>query len=65
MQVCHASHPPLLHGSLLGGILPVDHRISIRRVRYSSIPVVSSEGVRDVFLAEGTVNGDRFQQFII
>ena len=52
-------------GHSLRGILPVDHRISIRGVQYSAIPVVSSGSVRDVFLAEGTVNGDRFERFII
>ena len=44
-------------GYSLRGILPVDHRILVRGVRYSAIPVASSEGVY-VFLAEG------FEQFL-
>ena len=46
------------------GIPPVDHRILVRGVRYSAIPVVSTEGVHDVFIAEGTMNGNRFKQFV-
>jgi len=50
-------------GYSLRGIPPVDHRILIRGVRYSAIPVVSS-GVHDVFLAEGMENGSRFEKFV-
>ena len=31
---------------------------------YSAIPVMSASGIYDVFLAEGTMNGDRFEHFI-
>ena len=31
---------------------------------YSAIPSVSLEGVRDVYLAKGTVIGNRFSQFV-
>ena len=48
----------------LRGIPPVDHRILVRGVRYSAIPVVSTEGVHDVFIAEATMNGNRFKQFV-
>lgn len=51
-------------GYSLRGTRPVDHRILIRGVRYSAIPVVSLAGVHDVYLAEGTVNGNRFEQFV-
>lgn len=50
-------------GYSLRGIRPVDHRILVRGVRYSAIPVVSLEGVHDVYLLEGTVNGERFENF--
>ena len=46
------------------GIHPVDHRILIRGTRYSAIPVMSVQGIHDVFLSEGTVNGDKFGFFI-
>ena len=51
-------------GYSLKGIRPVDHRILVRGVRYSAIPVVSMDGVHDVYLAEGSVNGDKFELFI-
>ncbi len=51
-------------GYSLRGIPPVDHRILVRGVRYSAIPVVSLEGVHDVYLLEGTVNGERFEKFV-
>lgn len=41
-----------------------DRRLLARGVRYSAIPIVSMEGVHDVFITEGTVNGERFTDFI-
>ena len=46
------------------GIPPVDHRILVRGVRYSALPVISLEGIHDVYLLEGTVNGERFEKFL-
>ena len=46
------------------GIRPVDHRLLIRGTRYSAIPFMSVQGIHDVFLAEGSVNGERFEFFI-
>lgn len=43
---------------------PFDHRIFARGTRYSAITALTVEGVHDVMLAEGSVNGDRFQDFI-
>ena len=51
-------------GYSLKGIRPVDHRILVRGVRYSAIPVVSMDGVHDVYLAEGSVNGVKFELFV-
>ena len=34
---------------------PVDHRILVRGVRYSAVPILSLGGIHDVFLLEGTV----------
>ena len=45
-------------------IPPQDHRLFIRGTRYSAIPIMSMQGIHDVQLFEGTVNGDMFEQFI-
>ena len=52
----------MIHG--IRGIRPVVKRLLIRGVRYSAIPIMSIYGLHDVFLAEGTINGDRFAHFI-
>ena len=51
-------------GYSLRGIQPRDHRILARGKQYSAIPIMSLEGIHDVYLAEGSVNGERFQEFI-
>ena len=43
---------------------PVDHRLLVRRVRYSAVPVMSATGIHDLYLAEGSVNGERFEYFV-
>lgn len=43
---------------------PRDYRLLFRGTRYSAIPVMSLDGIHDVFLAEGTMNGERFEDFI-
>jgi hypothetical protein len=48
----------------LRGVTPRDHRLLIRGTRYSAIPVMSMQGIHDVAIMEGTVNGDRFEQFV-
>ena len=35
------------------GIPPYDQRLLIRGIRYTAIPIVSLEGVQDVYLSEG------------
>ena len=46
------------------GMRPVKHRLLVRGVRYSAVPIMSTLGLHDLFLAEGTINGDRFRYFI-
>ena len=46
------------------GLTPRDQRLMVRGTRYSAIPVMSTEGIHDVCLLEGTVNGDRMQVFV-
>ena len=52
------------YGYGLRGMRPVDHRILVRGVRYSAVPILSLGGIHDVFLLEGTVNGKRFEKLI-
>ena len=52
------------HAYSIHGIRPIDHRILIREARCSAIPVMSVQGIHDVFLAEGSINGQRFEFFI-
>ena len=51
-------------GYSLRGMRPVDHRLLVRGVRYSAIPVMSTTGIHDIYLAEGSVNGERFEYFV-
>ena len=52
------------YGYSIRGIRPVDHRLLVRGTRYSALPVMSITGLHDLYLAEGTMNGDRFKHFI-
>ncbi len=52
------------YGYSLRGIPVRDHRLLCRGIRYSAIPIVSVEGVHDVYLAEGSVNGEKFEHFV-
>lgn len=40
------------------------YRLLVRGTRYSAIPVVSLVGINGVCNIEGTVNGEKFEQFI-
>ena len=53
-----------LSGYSIRGIAPNDHRILIHGKRYSAISVMALEGVLDVDIVEGSVNGDRFTKFV-
>ena len=52
------------YGYSIRGIPLCDQRILIRGTRYSTIPIVSTDGIHDVFIAEGSINGERFAYFI-
>ncbi len=39
------------YGYSVRGIRPVNHRLLVRGTRYSAIPVMSIQGIHDVFLA--------------
>ena len=52
------------HGYSIRGIPLCDQRLFVRGTRYSAIPIVSTAGIHDVYLAEGNVNGHKFLRFV-
>jgi len=46
------------------GIPTQDQQLQLRGVQYSAIGILSKEGVQDVYITEGTVNGDVFLDFL-
>ena len=53
------------YGYSPGGMSCSDRRLLVRGVRYSAIPIVSVEGIHDVYnITEGTVNGEGFSEFV-
>ena len=46
------------------GVSPVDYRILAQGTRYSALPAITVNGLYDVKLVEGSVNGEVFQPFI-
>ena len=46
------------------GMTPRDQRLLIRGTRYSAIPAMSVDGIHDVYLFEGTVDGEKFAEFV-
>ena len=56
---CDRRNSARKYGYSLRGMPVSDHRIMCRGKRYSAIPVMSMEGIHDVYLAEGSVNGSK------
>lgn len=53
------------YGYSIRGIPLCDQHLLVRGTRYSAIPVVSTGGVHDVYLAKGNfIDGERFTHFI-
>ena len=52
------------YGYGMRGQRPQDHQLQLRGVCYSSIGILSSEGINDVYITEGSINGDTFLHFI-
>ena len=48
----------------LQGIPVCDHRLLVQGKRYSAIPVMSLDGIHDVYVTKGTVNGEKFADFV-
>ena len=52
------------YGYSLRGLTPVNYKFVCRGKRLSSIPVVTTRGVEDVFVTDKSVNGELFLQFV-
>ena len=52
------------YGYSIRGRPVCDQRLLVRGTRYSAIPILSLDGIHDVNLTEGTMNGDRFVHFL-
>ena len=52
------------YGYSIRGLPLSDHRLLVRGVRYTAIPIVSTEGIHDVYLRQGTMDGDHFTTFL-
>ena len=61
---CDRRNSKRRYGYSVRGIPPRDHRLLVRGVRYSGITVMSLGGIHDVQLVEGSVNGDKFEEFV-
>ena len=57
---CDKRNTILKYGYSIRGRPICDQRLLVRGTRYSAIPILSLNGIHDVFMAEGTMNGDRF-----
>lgn len=51
-------------GYSLRGMTPRDQRLLVRGVRYSVVPIVSVKGIHDIHIIQGTMTGERFENFI-
>jgi len=52
------------YGFSICGTPVCDRRLLVRGKRYSAIPVLSLDGLHDVYVTEGTVNGEKFADFV-
>ena len=52
------------YGYGIRGLPPHDYSLKLRGKRYSGIGILSTEGIKDVYIAEGSVNGETFLDFI-
>jgi len=52
------------YGYSVRGLPPRDQRLLVRGVRYSGIAVMSLEGIHDVQVVEGSVDGVKFEEIV-
>lgn len=53
-----------MRGYLLRGMTPTDFRFTVRGKRLSSIGIMSTRGVEDVDTYEGSIDDDKFHDFV-
>jgi transposase len=53
------------HGRHLRGLTPYDNVISVRGNRLSTIAAMSTRGIEDIAIHDGTINGEKFTRFIV
>ena len=61
---CDRRNSSRKYGYSLRGLPVKDYRILARGKRYSAIPLLTVEGIHDVYLAEDSVNGEKFEHFL-
>lgn len=61
---CDRRNSQRKRGYSFRGITPRDHRLLSRGKRYSAIPILSTEGIHDVHISEGTTDGHKFENFL-
>ena len=52
------------YGYSIRGLPLSDHRLLVRGIRYSAIPLLSLDGIHDVYLHRGSMDGDNFVKFL-
>lgn len=52
------------YGYSIRGTPPRDHSLKLNGKRYSVIAAMSTEGVEDIYIVEGSVNGEKFVDFV-
>lgn len=52
------------YGYGIRGMAPRSYDIKLRGKRYSAIGILSTEGIEDVYISEGSVNGEVFLDFV-
>ena len=62
--MCDRRNTVRKYGYSIRGILLCDQCVLVRGIRYSAIPVVSTAGMHDVYLAEWSTDGGKFEHFV-
>ena len=61
---CERHHSMRKYAYSIRGMPLCDHQILCRGKLYSTIPIISIDGIHDVYITEGTVDGENFIDFI-
>ena len=61
---CDRRNTTRKYGYSIRGMPISDHHLLVRGTRYTAIPVISQEGIHNVYLREGTMDGNQFAHFV-